>query len=271
MSAKDSLALLKGLAADPAGKREFERLMAIERALCGIPPTDPPWTHFDTERIGKIVLHRVGAAAEKEFSWSAWGWRLAFAIPIILVLLAAPLLYRLSGQQGSSIPKSLFAPRGSEEPYETHLFLFCIEGKGRAAKVTRLDRPPFLTEAPEKCSINSEFQLALTNLTTKKKYIYVVGMDDAGRRLWYFPEPGEGESRPAPTGVAEKLFGESIRLSVNHRLGLMRMFVVFSEHPVTEDEISRALDAARARQDVLSLPLERNDVYQQGFEAQLTE
>jgi hypothetical protein len=154
------------------------------------------------------------------------------------------------------IEKSMFAPRGVQTPYKTHLFLFCVEGEGDGAVERRLDRPAAMAAQADACSLRGELQFALTNLTDEYPFLYVFGLDENGRRLWYFPAPDEGQSLAVPTGVRETLLGESIVLCVNHRPGRARVVAVFSTAPLTDEDISPAVRALRVDAEALRPPID---------------
>ena len=195
---------------------------------------------------------------------------LVYFLPVLVVLFVLPVILFLRESADSSpvtgaIPKSMFAPRGGGEPYETHLFLFCVEDAGEKRVVRRLDRPSAMAEGMDSCAPRGELRFALTNLSTAYPYLYVFGIDEHQRRLWYFPKPKQGKSLAISTGIHEALLSDSILLRVNHRPGRARVFAIFSMTPVTDEDVDRSMKAIYPRPEALNLPLERSDIYVESF------
>jgi len=263
--------LLQSLQDDAAGRERFEAIMAVERLLCGAAAGDPPWSHFDSDRIEALILHRVRAAGEvRASSRPRLLRRLAFALPIALAMLLI-LPWLAQDRDGRpEIPAHLFAPRGGEAPYLDHLFLFCFTAGAQGGSVARIDRPAELQDLGS-CPLDGELQFALTKLSDDKRYLYVAGLDEAGRRLWYYPEPGQGGSSALPSRAVKQVFGDSILLQVNHQPGRIRIFALFSAQPVTDAEVEEALEEARRAPALLSLSPLRDDVFQEGFAFEMLE
>jgi hypothetical protein len=270
LSAKQADRLFERAKAIPATRETLESFLAVEALISGAGDVRPPLSHFELDRIERYVvaktLQRPLPASPRRLSWKA----LAVAVPAMALLLALPLWWLLVGRGQTApssgvIEQSLFAPRGGRAPYETHLFLFCVEGEGGDAVVRRLDRPAAMAARADTCAIEGELQFALTNLTDEYPFLYVLGLDENGRRLWYFPTPDEGQSLAVPTGIREALLGESIILRINHRPGGARIFAVFSEAPLTEEDISPSLEALRRGSSMLGLPIDKPGVLVESF------
>jgi hypothetical protein len=90
------------------------------------------------------------------------------------------------------------------------------------------------------CRLEDELQLTLTH-TQGFPYLLVIGvLDDTRGELhhtWYHPVPPTGAAGPAPQDVVAEPLGESVRLSVNHRPGRLRLVALFSQEPFTAGQV----------------------------------
>jgi hypothetical protein len=270
LSVRQTDRLFEQVKTDPEARKELESLLAIEAMISGSGDPRESLCHFERDRIERYViaktLERSPSILGRRLSWKM----LAFAVPAMVLLLALPLAWFLMGRVPTApdtgvIEKSMFAPRGVQAPYETHLFLFCVEGEGENAVVRRLDRPAAMSSQADTCAMAGELQFALTNLTDNYPFLYVFGLDKKGRRLWYLPTPRKKRSLAIPTGIREALLGESIILHVNHRPGRARVFAVFSKTPLSENDITPALETLRTDPMFLRLRIDKSDVLVESF------
>lgn len=114
------------------------------------------------------------------------------------------------------------------------------------------------------CSLASDLQLALGN-KGGYRYVFLVGVQAGGSPRWYSPRPPAIESVNAPAaGDGEAMIGSAIHLRVNHEQGPLKIFALFSEHPLAMRDIEAAI--ARTKDQSLAeleaLPLEGKDVAQ---------
>ncbi len=256
LSRRREEALWEKVRQDPVVRRDLEATLRLESMLCGYEAGEI--SHLELERIEERVLRSVDGTAPAE-PHTVKSWVIAFSAATAALLLL-PMLWWLKDSRPSEvrrgdIPAELFAPRGSAAPYETHLFVFCVDDRDADVAAHRLDRPGG-DAAADQCPLQAELQFAFTNLGETYSYLYVFGVDDTGRRLWYFPKPVQGESLALQTEVSEVLLGDSIILDVNHRAGSVRVAAVFSSEPLRDDEIA---DAATALRDPAAVPGELLD------------
>jgi hypothetical protein len=83
------------------------------------------------------------------------------------------------------------------------------------------------------CPRDAEIKLAYAEVVPELRHAAFFGVDDSGRLLWYGPTPAsEAPVRVESRGPKLAPVGESIRLSVNHRVGAVRLYAIFSPEPI---------------------------------------
>jgi hypothetical protein len=117
------------------------------------------------------------------------------------------------------------------EAREAQVALFCV-GRDAAGAATfeGAEDAPLGALA---CDVGGELQVAYTlSAASRARYAAFFGVDAAGVVLWYGPSP----AAPGPLGVsaseAPSPVGQTVRLKVNHRPGIVRVFGLFSEEPL---------------------------------------
>ncbi|MFU8806575.1 MAG: hypothetical protein ACNA8W_22385 [Bradymonadaceae bacterium] len=89
------------------------------------------------------------------------------------------------------------------------------------------------------CPLEAELKLAYTNPDPRHRYAAFFGISPAGDLYWYGPSPADGAPMTITTTSDIEPIGESIRLTVNHEPGLLRVHAIFSPTPLDFDAVSR--------------------------------
>jgi len=189
-----------------------------------------------------------------------FGWlrRLTPALAVLLVGFVVALALRPPGGESTSA----FQHRGSTavgQDGKLGIKAFCVRG-GSVLPTPRLRSGA--TTVAARCDLGDELQLALTH-TAGFAHLLVIGdLRDAASGehtlTWYHPAPPTGSSGDAPTGVVDEVLGQSRRLNVNHRAGLLRVVAVFSRAPVEARRVHAKLRAL-GRTELAGPALERVD------------
>ncbi len=101
-----------------------------------------------------------------------------------------------------------------------------------------------------RCGLHDELKFAFLNHSRggdrPLPYLTLFGTDGEGRMMWYQPElPAEQGLASMKVGDAPRLrpFGETIRLEVNHRAGVVELFAVFSASPLRRADVEAHLQS----------------------------
>jgi hypothetical protein len=115
-----------------------------------------------------------------------------------------------------------------------------------------------------RCSRAAQLKITVSN-GGRFARVFLVGVDDELNLKWYAPRPPELASVPAPAGVDQPI-GGAVRLGVNHDPGRVRIYALFSDAPVSAQEIEAAAETLgrqhRRPSELPALPLTRTDVVQ---------
>ncbi len=98
-----------------------------------------------------------------------------------------------------------------------------------------------IEEAKPACPIDSELQFVVSGHRSRAGYLYIVGITLQGKIISYFPSKEERQSLPLPAGKDDQTFGEGIQLSVNHSLGPVRIYGLFSPEPLLFNRVRAVL------------------------------
>ena len=229
-------------------RARYDRVSLAERMLHGgAAALDTP-SSSTLRRLEGAVL---GAAApplpawQRALSWLAptqrWAVGVAAAAAVVVLI---PFLAR------SPKPHDEFQTRGTTASHErtAGLRAFCIGDEG----------------VTPRCARTTQLRLTVSN-AGKFRDVFVIGFDDDFNPKWYAPRPPEQQSGAAPEGVDQQI-GAPVRLGVNHDVGKVRIYALFSDAPVTTQEVQAAADRLREQgkhpSQIESLPLLRTDVMQ---------
>lgn len=124
---------------------------------------------------------------------------------------------------------------------EPTLELLCAENSGEGVEFTSTEDAPFgLLSCPQ----DAQLKLAYHNRAPELRYAAFFGVDDAGTMYWYGPTPTAIEPVAIEKTARLSGVGESIRLSVNHQPGRVRVYGIFAAEPVDFPTLRRLVDDA---------------------------
>lgn len=231
-------------------RARYDRVSLAERMLHGGPNALATPSSSTLKRLEGAVL---AAATTREPAWQRalqWfaptqRWAVGVAAAAAMVVLI-PFLAR-SPKRGDE-----FQTRGATTHERTAgLRAFCIGDEG----------------VTPRCARTTQLRLTVSN-AGKFKSVFVVGFDDEFNPKWYAPRPPEGQSVSAPDGVDQQI-GAAVKLGINHDPGKVRIYALFSDAPVSTQEVESAADRLREQgkkpSQIESLPLLRTDVIQKSL------
>lgn len=239
------------LAGCVACRARYDRVALAERMLYGGPAALASPSPAALARIGAAVVD--GAAAPKP----AWQRALAWMAPtqrwatgVAAVAAAAVLIPFLA--RSPRPPADGFQSRGAPAHERTAgLRAFCIGDEG----------------VTPRCARTTQLRLTVSN-PGRFGRVFVVGFDDEFNPKWYAPRPPEQQSVAAPDGVDQQI-GPAVKLGINHEPGRVRIYALFSDAPVTTQEVEAAADRLREQgrkpSQIEGLPLLRTDVVQKSL------
>jgi hypothetical protein len=152
-----------------------------------------------------------------------WLWSAGATCAIIMALLVLRVGNRDDG----------FQVRGSDRS-DVGIRAFCVDASERVHQVASVD-----DAQPTRCALSDTLQLSYTmrNAATER-YLFLVGVDEQHRALWYFPTPAEQASiNVGATGGNERVLPDSVALSVNHRAGKLSIYGIFTPTPITVEAV----------------------------------
>jgi hypothetical protein len=234
-----------------ACRARYDRVSLAERMLHGGPKALDTPSSSTLKRLEGAVVGRVAApvpAWQRALQWFAptqrWAVGVAAAAAVVVLL---PFLAR------SPTPPGEFQSRGATPTHErtAGLRAFCIGDEG----------------VTPRCARTTQLRLTVSN-GGKFGRVFVVGFDDDFNPKWYAPRPPEQQSVSAPDGIDQQI-GAAVKLGINHDPGKVRVYALFSDTPVTTQEIQAAADRLREQgrkpSQIDALPLLRTDVIQKSL------
>lgn len=117
-----------------------------------------------------------------------------------------------------------------------------------------------------RCSLAAALRLVVGN-GGRFRHVFAVGLDDRAVIHWYLPRPPDVVSAVAPLGE-DRVLGAPVPLAPDHVAGKLRVYALFSDAPVSAQEVTAATAELKAQQrpwtvaSLERLPLARNDVLQ---------
>jgi hypothetical protein len=244
--ARDDWRMLHEHAAACQGCRDrYNRTVLAARMLAGGPAAARRQLPVEAAGIARMVIPVRPSLAQRLRSFL---FRPYVAVPVAAMAAAAFLLIlRPQGEHWNE--------RGGAER-QVALRAFCLTER----EVTALDP----AAVPPRCSTTAQLKLAATN-HSRRTHLFLVGVDGEHAIKWYAPHPPATESivfQPGP--AVDEPVGAAIRIGVNHRAGPLRIYGLFSDAPISADEVRgavNALEKSRVAIDRASeLPLGRRDV-----------
>jgi hypothetical protein len=233
-------------------RARYDRVSLAERMLHGGPQALITPSSSTLKRLEGAVLGATAAsppAWQRALQWFAptqrWAAGVAVAAAVVVLI---PLLARSPKPQ----PDGGFQTRGAATHERTAgVRAFCIGDEG----------------VTPRCARTTQLRLTVSN-GGKFGRVFVVGFDDDFNPKWYAPRPPEGQSVTAPDGVDQQI-GAAVKLGVNHDPGKVRIYALFSDAPVSAQEVEAAADRLREQgrkpSQIEALPLLRTDVIQKSL------
>jgi len=209
--------------------RQHQRL---EDALCA---ADDGPSVFALERVEARLLAASGAAQPGRGPWS---WLLlpagaaALALLLIAIWPAGQPEHRVSlGAQVELAPVE-WASRGGGDAAlsKVGVRMFRVQAQDKGVE----------EEGP--LSIDDVVTFTYTNVASDVGYLTLVGVQEGGLLLWYYPDHGEGESISIDGDRIDEPLADGIRLGVNHRPGWLRISALFSAAPLGREEVEAAME-----------------------------
>ena len=201
----------------------YDRLAVIRRAMTG--KGEVPAETLDL--IGQQVLARSLPS-----EWHPA--RLLVAVSCTLAI--ALVVHRL---HPPSLAASSFQARGVGRRAGTSIRLFCL-----SASETVLSAAS--SGGTLRCPRSGLVQVGYSSDDAPGRFLAVVGLDDSGHLHWYHAPPEGGASVPLAPGMVDEVLARSVRLSVNHPLGSVRVWPLVSNRPLEAGEIERQVLARDA-------------------------
>jgi hypothetical protein len=230
-------------------RARYDRVAMAERMLHGGPRAIDTPSSSTLKRLEAVVLSSATPASawQRALRWFAPTQRWAVGVAAVAAaVVLIPFLARSPKSAGE------FQVRGPATQERTAgLRAFCIGDEG----------------VTPRCARTTQLRLTVSN-AGKFARVFVIGFDDEFNPKWYAPRPPEQQSVAAPDGVDQQI-GPAVKLGVNHDPGKVRIYALFSDAPVSAQEIEAAADRLREQgrkpSQIESLPLLRTDVIQKSL------
>ena len=114
--------------------------------------------------------------------------------------------------------------------------VFCVERDAHGEVSFR--GPDDSALATVHCPIAAEIKLAVRNEDPKLRYVSLFAEQQDGEPRWYGPSPARHDAYEIGHGRELIAVGETIHLDVNHRPGTVRVLGVFTEEPMTWQQLN---------------------------------
>ena len=251
----------------------FEELAAIERALGDGASDEVAFEHRYTEAIMSAALRdrrptrEAGLVAAITRALGALSPRALAPAAVALALVAGASVALVRGlDEGPGAPEEAFTPRigvaapvGGAMPPRAGVHrveIFCVQRGEGGIQIKEAE-----ADALE-CGLGDEVKFAFINAPIRGEqalpWLTLVGLDEEGEVRWYHPvEPGAGGIASMKVGPSSriKLLGETIRLEVNHKTGLVVLHAIFSATPMRRDAVASRLKPGQSAPGFDGLPL----------------
>lgn len=259
-------ALRKHLQACEKCRAHYDQLMLLERQLGGGQET---LTEAQVERIEAEILGVLAERPDRR-GWTTKRLLLVHGLALALALVVVFVLY-----PPGRVSDADFAPKGPGDQWQSSIGIraFCMYRDSEGNPRIRTSIAQATTGGPvQRCNLSDLLQFTYSNLRKEGRpgaqYLFIFGLDRDHRPFWYHSHPESGQS--AWIGNTIEVIDEpqagSIQLWVNHRPGPVRIFGLFSQNPISIDEVRTCIAGLKAQgvpiEQVRQLPLERDDVLQ---------
>lgn len=238
----------------------YDRVSLAERMLHGGPAALNKPSSSTLKRLEGAI---VGAVAAPTPAWQRavhlikvfapsqrWAVGVAAAAAVAVLI---PFLVRSPTPPPIGQSSGGFQTRGATPTHErtAGLRAFCIGDEG----------------VTPRCARTTQLRLTVSN-SGKFQRVFLVGFDDEFNPKWYAPRPPEQQSVSAPDGIDQQI-GAAVKLGINHDPGKVRVYAIFSDAPISTQEVQAAADRLREQgrkpSQIDALPLLRTDVIQKSL------
>ena len=172
---------------------------------------------------------------------------------------------------GDPAPEPQYQRRGAlhDRPSDMKIRTLCIRAAGEP-RIMGFSSTDGRAE-PNSCGLSDVLRFTYSN-RSERGYLFLVGLDEQYRIKWYEPHPPHKESLSVQSGAVDQALSRSVKLAVNHRAGVVRIFALFSDEALSSDQITRGVERARAARTPLEKIriLDLTGVDQQSITLELT-
>lgn len=237
-------------------KSEYNQIMLTSRMLQSgdaLQASSAEFTSVKAALFGQLD-HEAAKQAKQPAAKTAnpklkWFWGVlagaAAATAIAIFALKIP-----ATEPATETSPSAFAIRGNTSGGDTSagLRVFCLDAK--SGEPTEI-KPLSAAQELQSCQLNQVLRFAYSN-RSQRGFLYLLGIDEKYQPYWYAPAPPERQSVVIAKGVADQALERAVSLQVNHRPGLLRIFALFSERPLTAATIQKALSRVKDKKNSLA-------------------
>ncbi|MBW2733420.1 MAG: hypothetical protein JRH20_13615, partial [Deltaproteobacteria bacterium] len=237
--------LFDELRESPMGQQAYNEAALIARLLEGGPEKLASPSSAELLGSGQAVLERLRLAPDAQPTRSPLrllAWLGGVAAVGAALLIALP-FFNADGPADLG-ERGAFQARGapSEDGKHVGLRLFCLGPK--VSMVHELRDVPVGS-----CSLGATLKFAITN-RSELRYLFLVGVDARHEALWYRPMPPRTESFFVAKKIVDKPLERAVRLEINHQRGKLRVYALFSSHPLEAKVVQEAI--AKSSKSALS-------------------
>lgn len=244
-------------------QRHFDRLAVTDRGLDGsegkLPASLDESGPFERDFDDAVFEARLDDMLEAEPGSQADGGRpgagestvvslfgssrgavATLAAAALTALVAGTVLYQQTGAPGGDEfqPRSSVGPSDGAGFTRPDLELFCARRTGDGVRFRGGSETP---PGDMECPVAGELKLGYRNRDPELAYAAFFGVDRSGDIYWYGPSPAVPKPVPVESSRETMPVGETIRLSVNHSPGPVRVHAVFTSEPVDHTALKRRL------------------------------
>jgi hypothetical protein len=241
--------LLKSVDRCPACAEYYARHQKLESALCG---TDEPFTVFSMERTKKALFATLAEKTAPKKESSAFPRILA---PAAIVAAAAVLaVFLFPGKP--ALDRTPITPSAVISPV-TLVARGGFPQKAQAdagIRVFRVSKDAAHVSEGGDLFIDDTITFTYTYVNESGGALALFGIQNTGEIRWYYPGYNEKMSIPIEGDKVDEPLKDGILLAVNHRPGRLRIIALFTEEPLSTEEIEAATAAMRKDPELIASP-----------------
>lgn len=233
--------VLKAVAGCPACAEYYNKHQALESALSG---TDEPFTVFSIERTKEALFATLDKKALSKGGF--YGLRgvlaptavatVAALLAFVILLPAGPAPDRTSMPSSAVVSPVTLVARGSfpkKADSDVGIRLFRVSDDGKS-----------VTEGGD-LSIDDIITFTYTHANEPGGRLALFGIQETGELRWYYPGYKEKMSIAIEGDKVDEPLKDGIALHVNHRPGWLRITALFTQNPLSAEEIEASTAVLR--------------------------